>query len=430
MVVLKRSLRAYLSCAAGSSKGVSYKLKTSHFAHHMDRSVRVLNSEHPPMAVAITGRGMVSSLGLDVVTSCAAARAGIVRSEELDYFRFLSPEDGAVESLIVHMVPEFTRGFEGFARLLRIIQGAMTELQRQVSRVVLTSARTGFYLSLADPHRIHTGLKLVSNDETRKGLEKKAQAAKQRIPDATTGVRLLQTLAGLNGWPNKPLLNFVATSGHTGIAEALARAAEDLRQGQVDAAVVGGVESLLDEDTLAWLHNTGRLKTSGIPAGLQPGEAAAFFLLETLSSARAREARVFGYVQHVCLGKESRTLLSGDPPIGGGLVEVLTEVADSAGWEDTQPVWLIVDQNGEPYRATDWGNAIVRIVAQSQAFTETALWYPATSFGDTGAASGAVSICMAASAFERGYAPAQTVGIVSSADGPFRSLILLQAHVH
>ena len=44
--------------------------------------------------IAITGRGMVSSLGNDVRTSCAAARAGLVRPGELDYFQDLSSGDG------------------------------------------------------------------------------------------------------------------------------------------------------------------------------------------------------------------------------------------------------------------------------------------------------------------------------------------------
>jgi 3-oxoacyl-[acyl-carrier-protein] synthase-1 len=43
------------------------------------------------------------------------------------------------------------------------------------------------------------------------------------------------------------------------------------------------------------------------------------------------------------------------------------------------------------------------------------LWLPAASFGDTGAATGAVATCMAARAFERGYAPgdAALIGLSS-----------------
>ena len=75
----------------------------------------------------------------------------------------------------------------------------------------------------------------------------------------------------------------------------------------------------------------------------------------------------------------------------------------------------------------EWGNAVVRLVAQSPRFAEPVLWYPAASFGDTGAASGAVALCMAIRAFERGYAPAQTATIISSADGSNRAAVRVTA---
>ncbi len=54
------------------------------------------------------------------------------------------------------------------------------------------------------------------------------------------------------------------------------------------------------------------------------------------------------------------------------------------------------------------------------------MWYPAGSFGDTGAVGGALAICLATSAFERGYAPAPSVGILSSADAGRRAAALIQ----
>ena len=78
------------------------------------------------------------------------------------------------------------------------------------------------------------------------------------------------------------------------------------------------------------------------------------------------------------------------------------------------------------YRAMEWGNAVIRLVGNSQAFAEPVLWYPAASFGDTGAASGAVALCIAVNAFARGYAPAQTVAILSSAEDSSRAAVLLK----
>lgn len=381
------------------------------------------NQEHIS-SIAITGRGMVSSLGCNVVTSCAAARAGIVRSDELDY-PVRSPDDGEVRGLIGYPLPELTRGFEGFARLLRITQAALADLQKQVPQAPWQSTRTAFYLSLPDPRRIYTGLDLIPDDDTRKAL---VEEAENLPPDEEPmGPHLLQTASRLNNWTGEPSLRFVTTSGHTGVAQAVQKAMNDLREGQIELAVVGGIDSLLDENTLAWLENTGRLKTPAVAAGVPPGEAGAFLLLETLQHAKARDAHIFGVVGDVRMAEEPKTLLSGDPPTGQGLTEVITAIMEAAGWNNGQPVWLITDQNGELYRAKEWGNAIFRLVARSQAFAEPKLWYPATSFGDTAAAVAVASACMATSAFERGYAFARSVAIVSSSETELRTSILIKS---
>ena len=78
--------------------------------------------------VVITGRGMVSSLGLDFYTSCAAARADITRSKELDYYKFCSLETGLVENAMGHPVSILTDGFEGNIRLVRLFVGALSVL--------------------------------------------------------------------------------------------------------------------------------------------------------------------------------------------------------------------------------------------------------------------------------------------------------------
>ena len=233
-------------------------------------------------AICITGLGMVSSLGYDVVTACAAARAGLVRSQELDYFPIRSLVDGEIAGVIGYPIPELTRGFEGFARLLRITHAGLADLQQQVPHAPWASAHSAFYLSLPDPRRIYRGLDLMQDEESRQGRAQEAAEAQQLPLDEESGLRLLHTATHIIGWPSAPFLQFVTVSGHTGIAEALAHALQDLRTGQVETAIVGGADSLLEESTLTWLENTGRLKTSGAPAGLQPGEAGAFVLLETV----------------------------------------------------------------------------------------------------------------------------------------------------
>lgn len=374
--------------------------------------------------ICITGMGMVASIGYDVITCCAAARAGIVRSTGLDYFPVLAPDDWDPLGLTAHQASLVTEGFEGKIRLLRLAHAGLADLQRRAPDPPWTYARTSFYLSLPDPRRVHSGLALIEDEEDRQRLTKEAQEAEEEPLDEKMPDDLLEKAARLSCWRGEPSLRFVTTAGHTGVAEALRAAFADLYNGHVEVAIVGGLDSLLDEDTLRWLESRGRLKTPNVPGGLQPGEAGAFLVLEPWQDARRRGARIFGILKELSFGEETRSLLGAQTPLGVGLKEVFAPIAKSAGWADRHIVWIISDQNGELYRATEWGNAIVRLVAKFKAFEEPVLWYPAASFGDAGAASGAVSLCIAMNAFDRGYAPSREATIVSSADGLQRAAML------
>jgi 3-oxoacyl-[acyl-carrier-protein] synthase-1 len=281
----------------------------------------------------------------------------------------------------------------------------------------------GFYLSLPNPNRLSIGYGVDEDEQARQSRTAEAREAERASPDQEVAIRVLHDAARLSEWPGEPQLRFVSSSGHTGVAEALQQALADLATGQIDAAVVGGVDSLLEEVTLDWLKNTGRLKTPQTPAGIQPGEGSAFLFLESERSSQKRGARYFGVIDCLDLATDSWSLLSDNPPLGQGLETVISNVLGNSQAEISQLIWLISDQNGEPHRAMEWGNALVRLRERFPIFAEPTIWYPAASFGDTGAASGAVALCSATCAFERNYAPGQTAMITLSSDGPFRAAI-------
>ena len=210
------------------------------------------------------------------------------------------------------------------------------------------------------------------------------------------------------------------SSGQCGVAEATARAVAELNGGQVEWALVGAVDSMVEEGTLQWLIDTGRLKLEGMPAGLRPGEAAGFFVLERRE--RNRLATVAGVHQAV----EEATLLSGRPPLGIGLAKCLgTAIAAKA--VAARPIWVLADQNGEPYRAAEWGLALNRLLPKAREWNDVTVWYPSASFGDTGAASGMMAVCAAVQAFARGYAPSDNAFVVTSSDDKERATIRLRA---
>ena len=377
------------------------------------------------LPLCFTGAGMATSLGLDVVTACAAARAGLVNPQPIEAFPMSSMTDGAPALLTGHPLPEVTRGFEGEARLLRLFQAGLEDLWPRAPEALWRDPRVGWYLSLPSPARLFEGLPLIADEGARQSRGEEAKRARidPRALDATAQ-GLLHRAARLAGWSAPPALAFVSRAGRAGVGEALQRAAEDLQANRVSAAVVGGVDSLLDEDTLAWLSATRRLKTVNDPVGLQPGEASAFLLLETERAAAQRGAAAWARFDGGQAGRESQPWASGRPPLGDGLTTVLGALAADA---PEAPPWLVVDHAGETYSATELGNVVVRLRSSRPGYGQAILWYPAISFGDTGAAFGAVATCLVLRAFARRYAPLGRAVISRSSEGAQRSAFLVGA---
>ena len=88
-------------------------------------------------------------------------------------------------------------------------------------------------------------------------------------------------------------------TGSAGFLALLKEAEALLKDGRCTAVVAGVVDSLVSPEALAWLDEHDRLKTPEMPIGLTPGEAAAFVVLETESTAEKRKARIRARVGHV-----------------------------------------------------------------------------------------------------------------------------------
>jgi 3-oxoacyl-[acyl-carrier-protein] synthase-1 len=369
--------------------------------------------------IAITGIGLVTSLGMDATISCAAARAGIVRSGEMEDFPVRCLLDGSVSGLVGHCASTTTAGFEGEARLLRLMHAALEDLRSGPAVETWERRRTGFYLSMPDPLRNLEGIAWLPTELAR--VTKMEQAAEQRKNagrDHDGPLRMLRKAASLAGFGSDATLLGVVRSGRTGLAEIAARAAADLATGRIDVAFVGAVDSMLDEETVTWLADTGRLKTINQPLGLQPGEAAGFLALESPHRPPGQDHFVLGLLESVCQASEPASWSAAQaPPLGVGLATAVT--AALSGVEAPVP-WLIIDHAGDSYSAIDWGHALARLRARRTSPGPGALWYPALSFGETGAAYGAVAACLALRAFARRYAPSRNAVVAASSGGPGR----------
>jgi 3-oxoacyl-[acyl-carrier-protein] synthase-1 len=379
----------------------------------------------PSGAVVIGGLGMVASLGLDAATVCAAARAGLMRSRTLENYRLRSAVEGDEEPVIGHPVAMLTRGFEGRARQMRLLQGALADLLMQTPQVDWQAEPHKFYIAFPDPARIGRGAELIADESARRShSERLARSDESESPPETSPASaaesLMQRAAELARWPATPVIAFSRSAGKTAALEAIQAAIADLASGVTTLAVVIAADSLLDEETLNWLHMCGRLKCDAAPAGLRPGEAGVALMLCSRASAYASSG--CAQIQAMAFAEDAHDFLSGRTPVGEGLAEVVGRLW--AGSEHPIP-WIVSDQNGEYYRAADWGFAAVRLRAQEAAFASPVLWYPAASVGDTGAASALVGICYAERAWRRGYAPGPLALIAASDDESGRGALAL-----
>ena len=365
---------------------------------------------------------MVCSLGHDIDTACAAARAGLGRLGTMPFG--VMGGDGAPAAAIGHGVFGLTDGFEGDARLIRLCGQAARNLFEYPAVAANQLGKMGWFLALPSATRRLSGLDRISED-ARALYEENLPKSPVAATDSARGERIIRASLEMAGV--SPTLNRVrvSTAGRVGFGELVDTAAQELEAGTLDTAIVGGVDSLVSEPELAWLNITGRLKTDEQSAGLVPGEAAALIFLKKTGNVYGSQTSALANLHSVQHAQTRRPYSAGEAPDGDGLAEALFPLAE-AQCVNSQTPWIVTDQNGENYRAADWGHAFVRLLTRYSNYENVVLWHPAVSFGDTGAASAAVGVCMALRAYARNYAPNDIAVVVSSSDGPERAALIVE----
>ena len=354
------------------------------------------------MEVAITGLGMVTAVGSGATAACAAIRAGVSRPEPIDSVVVLDPESNEETSPTGHPVSEYCEGFAIAGVWLRLALGALEELGADAhlpdDRDLPFWARTALL--------VVTPASLVERFGEGADNQKALRSA------------YLDPLADLfrQGLPSHA--RTLVSNGHAGTFPALERARHMLESHAVDRVIVAAADSFLDDLSLGWLVETDRLHSDENPVGLVPGEASAAVLLEVAPDALRRGARPDLLLEAVATDLEPRNdqpgLQARRRSQGIGLARAVSRcLADRApGSFDGD---LVVDLNGETWRAYEL--AMARVASRALSGTNR-LVIPALSLGETGAASGVLSLCVGARSLTRGYARgAQTLVLASSEDG-------------
>jgi 3-oxoacyl-[acyl-carrier-protein] synthase I len=313
-------------------------------------------------SIVVSGVAAVTAVGHSAPVSFTSVRARLARigvSSELKI-----PDDkGKLMATTCAAVTGITDGHRRYLRHFRMAVRGFAEVLAHAGLDDRLLDETDLHLALAEPER--PGM----DDRAEKELASKMG-------------RALALEDPIRPWT-------ITATGHAGAFEAIQAAVHAITTGRCSRAIVGAVDSYLDELTLEWLNDTGRLKTEGNTKGFVPGEAASFLVLERQSSAQARNGRMLATLSGIANSVEPNSVYDESPCTGNGLTDVIRTVLAQTG--GPIPVSLVVcDLNGERYRANEWGMAASRSFASESA--PQLLWHPADCLGDCGAASGVLNV--------------------------------------
>jgi len=359
--------------------------------------------------LGITALGMVSSIGDGVVASCAASRAGVVRISALEDIQLWDSEHHELEPARGHSIPWVTEGFSGLARLTALASQALLDL---LPRTEL-HAKSRCALFLAAPSDFYW-----QRFEEREELPSRHTFRREQLQHG-----LLQRILATTPLP-VPLQKQSLFFGEAGFVQGLQLAASQLESGAVDSCIIGGVDSLVEARHAEALDALGLLKGPDNPVGFLPGEAAGFILLERAEAALRRGARVLAILDSSHGHAEPFHRLSRTPSLGRGLAKCIRDTLEPLPDHGEAPRLVIATLNGDAYRANDWGHALVQLRAH-KVLNHSREWYPAATFGELGAASGAAGICMGVRGLERGYVSEEKVLFWVSGDDGSRGALHL-----
>ena len=345
----------------------------------------------------IRSLGMVTPVGHNAKQSCTSIRAGISRFSESE-FRIPDQKDHMF-SVQCAAATGITDGHRRFLRIFRMAMMAFEEVILQSKMTEAEIRRSGLYLCLAE--------------DDRPGMDNRAE---QHL------VKRMSEVLGLEDFSAR---SKVINKGHASVFFAIQEAIKDLEQNKYQFAIIGGVDTYLDELTLIWLQDFNFLKTDTHNDGFIPGEAAAFFVLERQRVAIGRKYTPIAKIEGGATSNEENSIYDEKPCKGEGLNQSINKTFLSLEDGGVQTGLVICDLNGQRYRAMEWG------LATSRAFRESVLpfevWHPADCIGNTGAAAGPINICHGAMALSCGYAVSPNILVWGSSDDGERGSVYLRS---
>ena len=312
--------------------------------------------------ISILASGMVTSVGLDSLSACAAIRCAIDNFSET---RFM---DQGGEWIIGAQVP-LDQPWRGLPKLVHMAVPAIRECLAHAASV--RADQIPLLLGVAEkerPGRLE-GLddQLFSEIQTKLGVQFHHRSG-------------------------------VIAKGRIAGAVAMGAARDLIYNERVPFCLIAGVDTYLIAATLAAYEQKSRLLTSQNSNGFIPGEAAAAILVGPANASPAPDLVCYG----IGSGHEKATIDSEEPLRGDGLVQALQSAIDEAGCAINDLDYRITDSNGELYWFKEATLGLDRILRKRKELFE--IWHPADWIGETGSAGVPCTLGVALQAARRNYA--------------------------
>ncbi|RWG88438.1 beta-ketoacyl synthase N-terminal-like domain-containing protein [Mesorhizobium sp.] len=322
--------------------------------------------------IDIAAIGMVTAVGLDAPSACAAMRARLDGFQET---RFLGPSGGW---LIGAPVP-LPRNWIGEKRMAHLAAAAISEAFESVPAA-----------------RGQTALILCLAEENRPG---------RPVTDGHGLLRRIAEIVDIEPHARSRIVAHDRASGHV----ALDQARRMIASGEAPYVMIAGVDSYLTAQTIEHFQMKNRLLAPENPNGFIPGEAAAAVLC--MRSERGG-FRLFG----LGLAREAAAIYNTEdlPLRGDGMTTAYDTAFKETGIEMSRLGYRIADLIGEQYWFKQSALASLRLLRGRHDFQD--IWSPGESLGNVGAAVGPLMIGMAWTAARKKYAAGSPVLVEASND--------------
>ena len=333
--------------------------------------------------LTVCASGMVTGVGLNSPSSCAAIRCGITNFEET---RFM----GSDGEWITGCIAPLDKPWRGRSKLVHLVAPTIHECLESVENV--------------EPERIPLLLCVAEKDR----------------PGRLDGidVRLLNEIQ------DELDLRFHKSSisipqGRISGVVALRQAYTFFQQMKVPYCIIAGVDTFLTARTLSHLEKRERILTESNSDGFIPGEAGAAVLISYGDHITEDQISVRG----IGFGNEEAHIDSGEPLRAEGLVQAIKEASGASGMTIADLDYRITDANGEQYVFKEAALALTRTLRERKVGFD--IWHPADSVGEVGAAIVPVVLSVAMTAGKKGYAPGNGVLCHFGNDDGQRAVIFL-----